>query len=78
MTNKTVSRLAVAFLCVVGFALLMFIGFMVIIVIACGQYKPPVQEEEDYVVPEDSLCYYIEEPVEEETVTADFSQVEAE
>ncbi len=51
MTNKAVSRIAIAFLCVVGLALLVFIGFMAIIVIACGQYKPPVHEEEECVVP---------------------------
>lgn len=53
MENKTVSRLAIAFLCVVGLALLVFIGFIVIIVIACGQYKPPVAQD-DYEMP--ALC----------------------
>lgn len=53
MENKTVSRIAIAFLCVVGLALLVFIGFIVIIVIACGQYKPPVAQE-DYEMP--ALC----------------------
>lgn len=53
MENKTVSRLAIALLCVVGLALLVFIGFIVIIVIACGQYKPPVAQD-DYEMP--ALC----------------------
>lgn len=50
MTNKAVSRIAIAFLCVVGLALLVFIGFMAIIVIACGQYKPPVHEDDSVVM----------------------------
>lgn len=49
MENKTVSRIAIAFLCVVGLALLVLIGFIVIVIIACGQYKPPVPDN-DYAM----------------------------
>ena len=78
MTNKAVSRIAIAFLCFVGLCLLVFIGFMAIIVIACGQYKPPVHEEEDVVESVDSLYYSGEESMDEEAIIADFSEVEAE
>ena len=78
MTNKAVSRIAIAFLCFVGLCLLVFIGFMAIIVIACGQYKPPVHEEEDVVETVDSLYYSGEESMDEEAIISDFYQVEAE
>ena len=78
MTNKAVSRIAIAFLCFVGLCLLVFIGFMAIIVIACGQYKPPVHDEEDVVESADSLYYSGEESMDEEAIIADFSEVEAE
>ena len=78
MTNKAVSRIAIAFLCFVGLCLLVFIGFMAIIVIACGQWKPPVHDEEDVVETVDSLYYSGEESMDEEAIVADFSEVEAE
>ena len=78
MTNKAVSRIAIAFLCFVGLCLLVFIGFMAIIVIACGQWKPPVHEEEDVVESADSLYYSAPESSDEEAIVADFSEVEAE
>ena len=58
MTNKTASRLAVLFLTVVGICLFLFIVFIVCVVLACGQYRPPVQEPEEMIVEPDSCVVY--------------------
>ena len=59
MTNRAVSIIAIITLTVVGMVLFVFLATVIIILLACGQYRPPMPPEEDEEVMD---TIYVAEP----------------
>lgn len=59
MTNRTVSIIAIITLTVVGIAVFMLLATVIIVLLACGQYRPPMPPEEDEEVMD---TIYVAEP----------------